>query len=184
MQTLSWTVHTKYIDSIRFFVLVLVVCHVLACSFFWLPSITHDCNWDGIAAVVVGNSSSTAAAEPDPGGCIAQTWRGVYELEELASGEQWMQSLYWAMTTMTTIGYGDYGPQTHDETIFVVLAEVIGLTFFVLLINTVSDLAEVVVHTSAEFHEIKNNVVGFLKARKARWVLDSTWLRVHMMWPI
>ena len=35
-------------------------------------------------------------------------------------------SLYWAMTTMTTVGYGDIIPETNSETLFVVLFCIIG----------------------------------------------------------
>ena len=35
--TMTWTVHTKFIDAFNFFLYVLVVCHLLACLFYMIP---------------------------------------------------------------------------------------------------------------------------------------------------
>merc|ERR1712130_651905 len=44
------------------------------------------------------------------------------------------------MGTMTTIGYGDRGPSTKAETILCMFCEIIGLSFFALLLTQVNNL--------------------------------------------
>ena len=38
----------------------------------------------------------------------------------------WITSIYWAVTTMTTIGYGDISAHTAEERILAVVVMVIG----------------------------------------------------------
>ena len=75
----------------------------------------------------------------------------------------YIDSLYWSLTTMTTIGYGDRGPATEDEILFVLFAEVFGLCIFALLLTQINTLGEVVGETEAKRNDEKNGVVQFLK---------------------
>ena len=45
-------------------------------------------------------------------------------------GRQYLVALYWAFTTMTTVGYGDVTPQTDEERIFFIFAMIIGVAFY------------------------------------------------------
>jgi hypothetical protein len=55
----------------------------------------------------------------------------------MRSGERYLDAMYWSMTTMTTIGYGDRSPANAQEILFTVVAEVLGLSFFALLLQQV-----------------------------------------------
>ena len=43
---------------------------------------------------------------------------------------QYLASVYWAVTTMTTVGYGDIAPVTDSERIFTVFAMIVGGGFY------------------------------------------------------
>lgn len=52
-------------------------------------------------------------------------------------GWRWLDSLYFTAITLTTIGYGDFAPQTDAGKIFTLFYIVIGLGIILSFINTV-----------------------------------------------
>jgi voltage-gated potassium channel len=59
--------------------------------------------------------------------------------------------IWWAMTTMTTVGYGDIYPQTDAGRVLAILVMVVGIGFGSLLIGTVAErFAATGVHVDAE----------------------------------
>merc|ERR1711871_653714 len=63
----------------------------------------------------------------------------------------------------TTIGYGDRGPSTESELVFVLFAEVFGLAFFALLLTQINNVSDVMGETSKAEKDIKDGVLQFLK---------------------
>jgi len=85
--------------------------------------------------------------------------------EDVVKTEPWsqyVQSLYWSLTTMTTIGYGDRSPKTTEEYMFCMVCEIIGMSFFALLLTQINNLNEVLGKDQNTKNEIKNEVVGFI----------------------
>ena len=76
---------------------------------------------------------------------------------------QYIQSMYWSLTTMTTIGYGDRFPNTESETILCMVCEIIGLSFFALLLTQINNLNDVLGKEVQESNDVKNSIVGFMK---------------------
>ena len=68
-----------------------------------------------------------------------------------------------SLTTMTTIGYGDRGPQNTPEIIFVMFAEVIGLSIFALLLQQICDLSAAMQSEEKAQNQIKDDLVQFLE---------------------
>lgn len=75
----------------------------------------------------------------------------------------YIDSVYWSVTTMTTIGYGDRGPKTETEIQFVIFAEVFGLCFFALLLTQIVNVADVMATAEQQHKDEKNDVVQFVK---------------------
>lgn len=52
-------------------------------------------------------------------------------------GWGWIDSLYFSVITLTTIGYGDFSPQTDAGKVFTIFYILIGLGIILTFINTV-----------------------------------------------
>ena len=51
-------------------------------------------------------------------------------LFEQSSYDQYIESLYWAVTTITTVGYGDISANNNLEKIYCILVMIIGVLCF------------------------------------------------------
>jgi hypothetical protein len=61
--------------------------------------------------------------------------RGV---EDESNSVKYLTSFYWAITVLTTVGFGDIGPSTPGEMIFSCFAEMAGCFIFAILMGSVS----------------------------------------------
>lgn len=59
---------------------------------------------------------------------------------KIVPGEQYVWVLYWTLTTMTTIGYGDVSPLTYVEAIITVIVEVAGASIFGYMIGNIASV--------------------------------------------
>ena len=65
---------------------------------------------------------------------------------------------------MTTIGYGDRGPQNNpSELMFVIFAEVVGLSFFAVLLSEIVNVYNMADTRGKEQQQKKNQLIQFLK---------------------
>lgn len=59
---------------------------------------------------------------------------------KIVPGEQYVWVLYWTLTTMTTIGYGDVSPLTYIEALITVIVEVAGASIFGYMIGNIASV--------------------------------------------
>ena len=135
--TADWVIHSTYIEATKFFLYAFVVAHVLACLF-WI--------WPGLFY-----------------GEEEHTWRTEENLEDLDHTSQYTQALYWSITTMTTIGYGDITPVRKMEVIFTVFAMLVGVSFFALLVTQINELNVVIGGETNNYEKHKNALVSYMK---------------------
>lgn len=48
--------------------------------------------------------------------------------------------MYYSLTTLSTVGYGDYSPSSIMEKIFGSIIQIFGVTFFSILMNKFQDI--------------------------------------------
>mmetsp|Transcript_20753 Transcript_20753/g.34210 ORF Transcript_20753/g.34210 Transcript_20753/m.34210 type:complete len:733 (-) Transcript_20753:75-2273(-) len=65
------------------------------------------------------------------------SWLGEVQLEDGSVGDQYTASLYWALTSMSTIGYGDISAESMAERLFSCAVMVVGTSFYSVGITTV-----------------------------------------------
>jgi len=84
------------------------------------------------------------------------------DLDEGDVGGQYIASLYWAFTTMTTVGYGDVTPQNDAERIYCTMIMVMGATIFGYIVGSVGALAINVNGAPARTHSRVSNAMNYL----------------------
>jgi hypothetical protein len=71
-----------------------------------------------------------------------QTWLHAADATELSTHHRYFLAIYWALTTMSTIGYGDIVAQNELEYWFAVLVMLIGASVFGVVIGGMTDLID------------------------------------------
>ena len=106
-------INSAYIRLAKLFVVMLVLAHLSACFWFYV-------------ATTQGEST--------------RTWVDEAGLRFASTGAQYVGSLYWSLTLISGIGFGDIIPVTTDERIYVIFAMCIGVTAFSYSIGAMSQL--------------------------------------------
>jgi len=63
-----------------------------------------------------------------------------YSFQETSKWQKYLVALYWAMMTMTTVGYGDVGLTSDTERIYAIVAMMIGGSFYGYVIGVVTTI--------------------------------------------
>jgi len=110
--------------------------------------------------VAFGGGAAFAAVEKDHNANVNGTWDGVY----------------WAITTMTTVGYGDVSPETNYGRIIAIAVMIVGIGFLGLLIGAAAerfvarDIERAEAEVAGEVEESEGEVRAELRSMAARLV--------------
>ncbi|OQR94171.1 cyclic nucleotide-binding protein [Achlya hypogyna] len=118
----------------RLIFLVLFLAHLLACIFHWLGNPI-----DPTAAnrrLRVATSSVFTTFQPNT------TWLIENNLRMQPDSVRYLYSLYWVITTLTGVGYGDVHAISVTERAFAIFAMMIGASVFGFVIGNISSLLE------------------------------------------
>ena len=94
----------------------------------YLLSLSHflGCMWVYLGKVIEG---SWIRRPPD-----------LITVDNGSNSDVYITSVYWVITTLTTVGYGDYKGYTPEEYIFQILVEFLGMGVFSYLMNSINSL--------------------------------------------
>jgi voltage-gated potassium channel len=70
-------------------------------------------------------------------GLVALTGAAAFELVE--PGKDYFDGFYWAITTMTTVGYGDEQPTTVDGKVVAMVLMIVGIGYFAVVTGALAD---------------------------------------------
>lgn len=70
------------------------------------------------------------------------TWVTSGGLLDSEEGTLYLAALYWAFTTATTVGYGDFSATTELEMVFAILWMIVGVGFYSYAVGSLSSIME------------------------------------------
>jgi len=103
-----------------------------------------------------------------------ETWWSVLDIAEEDLYSRYIASLYWAFTTMTTVGYGDVLPTSDLERVFATAIMILGATVFGYIVGSVSTLASNPFGANARQQEKLIRVHNYLDEQKIQTKLRSS----------
>jgi hyperpolarization activated cyclic nucleotide-gated potassium channel 2 len=95
--------HAGFARLLKSLVMILVLTHFVACIWFFLARM-DEFHYD--------------------------TWVVRYGLQDKPNGELYLYSYYWAITTLTTVGFGDISGGNSMERVFCMLWMMVGVGFY------------------------------------------------------
>ncbi|CAK9297251.1 unnamed protein product [Gordionus sp. m RMFG-2023] len=77
--------------------------------------------------------------------------------------QRYISSLYFTMTCLTTVGFGNISPNTDAEKIFSIIMMLIGSLLYATIFGNVTTIFQQMAANTARYHEMLNNVRDFMK---------------------
>jgi hypothetical protein len=141
----SWS-NPGALSVVKFLVSVFILMHWLACIWFF---------------------ASFA------GGFPADSWTARAGIVDSGAIEQYIRSLYWTITTMTTVGYGDITPARNVEYVLSAIIMLMGASLYAFIIGSVASLLSSIQAAKNSHWERIDSVTEFLRQRQVPADIDA-----------
>ena len=160
-EQLSWT-NSGSLRIVKFLMVIVLALHVVACAWFLVPYL------DGF---------------PE------NSWAAIEGLEGASETTQYIRSLYWAIVTTTTVGFGDITPHRDIEYVFAMVTIVLGASMYAFIIGNVASLISNLDMAKASYWARVETVNQYLRSRQVapelnqqvRDYYDYVWARFRGM---
>jgi hypothetical protein len=103
------------IGFLKVILVIMFIAHWIACVFYYIGSMELE-------------------TEP-------VCWLTVAKVQDKDNFDKYVISLYWAFTTMTTVGYGDVAPYTMNEKIYAIFSMLIACGVFAYVVGSIETIA-------------------------------------------
>ena len=123
----EFSVFMQRIKAGKLLIYMLMLGHWLCCMWFAFGSLSSEAlDQDGQEVL----------------GWVARTWGRDDSLSTATVMDYYQKSFYWAIMTMTTVGYGDVVPQTGWETMVAIIGMILGGFVFGLIVSNLGELSK------------------------------------------
>lgn len=85
---------------------------------------------------------------------------------DLNSLTNYIRALYWSITTLTTIGYGDIVPETNTQTVYAMFVEILGAGMYGYIIGNIAGLLANMNIAKTQHQEKMKRVITFMRYKK------------------
>ncbi|DAZ99631.1 TPA: hypothetical protein N0F65_001868 [Lagenidium giganteum] len=92
-------------------------------------------------------------------------WWGSAVMEDNSTLSKYVAAIYWATTTMATVGFGDIHPVNHSEQLFAIFVMIGGTTLFAYVVGTVIEIVANSKSLMNREHEMVQRMNAYIKER-------------------
>lgn len=139
-------VNPVVIRMINLVVTIFLIDHWVACLWFFIGEVAH----------ISGESWLTNAS-----------------LESARTSTQYLKSLYWSITTLTTVGYGDITPTNDLEIVFTLVIMFLGVSMYAFIIGNVASLIANLDANQGRFREKLDQIQAYMRERRIPAILQQ-----------
>jgi hypothetical protein len=152
---MMFNIHHGVVTCVKFCFGFLFVAHWLGCFFFIFPQLGDFDQSSWVISYWFGSESNQTLVDKGwdyanyPYDAFDTMVQGTEVKDEMArmgvtSTKQYITALYWAVTTVSTIGYGDISPGARNTTekVFCIIVELVGAAIFAFGVTTVTSIID------------------------------------------
>ena len=132
--------HRNSMSMLKIFIITFCVAHIMSCG------------WGVVARL--------------DDGLHHNSWASDYRLDDAPLWDQYLAALYWALSTMTTVGYGDVVPITNAERFYALFGMVLGSGYYGYIIASMASLVASMDTNNRVFNERMDAVLSYMRMRK------------------
>jgi len=135
-------VNYSVLTLVKFLFLTVIVAHWMACVWH-MTVVIEDAEPNWVSGYLCSGSDIRPCGYPH--------------------GEVYIVALYWAVMTMSTIGYGDVTAQTTSERVVATFGMFIGSSIFAYIVGAVTGTVATMGARKTEFYELMDGVNGYME---------------------
>jgi len=106
-------------------------------------------------------------------GFPADSWAARASIVDSGPVAQYIRSIYWTITTMTTVGYGDITPARSAEYVLSAVIMLMGASLYAFIIGSVASLLSSIQAAKNSHWERIDSVTEFLRQRQVPAAIDA-----------